>query len=340
MADRELLRSPAFDGALIGGPWLLGLGFGLAALARPDLFLPLLLVDVWLLGYHHVIATWTRLALDPGGFARHRFLALGALPGVLLAVAALVWLGGSAAVATLYLHWQWWHYTRQSHGLEALYRRRGGGPAATDRLTASVLYGFPLWGLLERSAQRPPQLLGMDLWLLPVAPDLAHALGLAVVAAGAVWLVRTVGEARRGALRPGHTFYVLSHATIFTLGYVAIRDVDHGWLALNVWHNAQYLLVVWHFHNRRFAGDPSARPRWAAALCAPRRAPLYVALCLLLTAALYLPLREAAARLAVPGLPMAVVLYQAFNFHHYLADARLWKLRQRPVARVFGLAQT
>ena len=29
-----------------------------------------------------------------------------------------------------------------------------------------------------------------------------------------------------------------SHFTIFYVGYLVIEDITHGWLVLNVWHNA------------------------------------------------------------------------------------------------------
>ena len=48
----------------IVGLALMSLACATAVTAKPSLFVPLLLLDLWLLGYHHVIATSTRLALD------------------------------------------------------------------------------------------------------------------------------------------------------------------------------------------------------------------------------------------------------------------------------------
>jgi hypothetical protein len=39
----------------------------------------LLLADLWLLGYHHVVATYTRLAFDTQSLRRNRFLAVDLL---------------------------------------------------------------------------------------------------------------------------------------------------------------------------------------------------------------------------------------------------------------------
>ena len=50
---------------------------------------------------------------------------------------------------------------------------------------------------------------------------------------------------------PG-TLYMCSHIKIFGFGYLQIDDINHGWLVLNVWHYAQYILTVWLFNNNRF----------------------------------------------------------------------------------------
>ena len=59
-----LLRSPDFDMFFIAGIPLLAIATGLLVNYNNDLFLPVLAADLWLLGYHHVVATYTRLAFD------------------------------------------------------------------------------------------------------------------------------------------------------------------------------------------------------------------------------------------------------------------------------------
>ena len=102
------------------------LASGVLVMVEPRLFWPVLMADLWLLGYPHVIATWTRIAMDGEGFARHRFLALGLPVPVLLGTLALAAFVGFWAVATIYLYWQWFHYTRQSWGIIRAYGRKAG----------------------------------------------------------------------------------------------------------------------------------------------------------------------------------------------------------------------
>jgi hypothetical protein len=64
---------------------------------------------------------------------------------------------------------------------------------------------------------------------------------------------------------------------------------------------------------------------------------LFLLVCLGLSAALYLPLHYVVPA-AVGGFPVAIVVAQVLNFHHYVVDARIWRLRQAPVRAGLGLA--
>jgi len=33
-----------------------------------------------------------------------------------------------------------------------------------------------------------------------------------------------------------------------------------------------------------------------------------------------------------------IVVYQAINFHHYIVDGRIWKMRRKPLQRILRLA--
>ncbi len=169
------------------------------------------------------------------------------------------------------------------------------------------------------------------LWVPPVPRAIEVALTALALAALALWVVRTVRRAL-GAWEPrdaGHHLYVLGHVAVFTLGYVAIDDPTRGWLAVNVWHNAQYLLFVWAWNHRRvdgpLAGEGGALP-WLT-----RRGLAFYAACAAAGAALYLTLfavAGAGGRFA-PAFPLYLVLAHAVNAHHYVADAVLWRAPRR-----------
>lgn len=336
------LRNARFDLAFILGVAALALASGAVVVAEPGLFPLILFLDLWLLGYHHVISTFTRLAFDADSFRQHRFLVL-VLPVLVLAgVVGAAWITGGWILSTTYLYWQWFHYTRQSYGIERVYRRRAGGEVPGDeRLTRWALYLVPLWGILHRSHQSPETFLGVELKTLPVPAWLDAAAGVVALAALGLWLVRAAaGVAARRRL-PAHTLHLLCHMLIFVVGYVAIADLDHGWLVVNVWHNAQYILFVWVFNSNRFQQGVDPRHRFLSLLSQRRHWPYYFLTCLAISSAAYFGLERSLDLLASRStLPLFLVAYQTINFHHYIVDGLIWKVRKKPLQKTLGLAHS
>ena len=73
-ANRGWLRSQSFDLNFIGLAAIVALLTGLAAMFDDALFKVLLFLDLWLLGYHHVVSTFTRLVFDRNSLRENRFL--------------------------------------------------------------------------------------------------------------------------------------------------------------------------------------------------------------------------------------------------------------------------
>jgi hypothetical protein len=327
------IRSRTFDLGLIGGTTLLALAAGAVVLRDPALFLPILFADLWLLGYHHVIATYTRLCFDRASARRHwsllTWVPLAILGAVLLAVATV----GLWVLTSVYLYWQWWHYTRQSYGVSQIYRRKAGIAESDDpRLHQLVIYLPAVWGILHRSHQDPGSFLGGPLTVVPVPEIAVTAAGLASVLALGCWLAARAAAWQRGELPAAHTLYVLSHVAIFGVGYLVIENVTVGWLVVNVWHNAQYLLVVWLFNTNRYRDGVDPAAPLLSTLSQPANVGRYLLLCLGATVLLY-----GGIRVFVPTLAAAIVISQTINFHHYVVDALIWKTRTRPIQRTLGL---
>lgn len=331
------LRGPTYDSMLVFGTALLGLTVVAIAANLPSLFYPLLLLDLWLLGYHHVIATYTRLFFDRTA-ARENWFILSVLPAVVLLVTfTMVATLGIWSVVTLYLYWQWFHYTRQSWGIGRAYARKAG-IASDDWLTKAAFYLPPLWGILYRSWQAPDRFLGLEVKTLPVPGAVVDIVAVAAIACAGWWLMLRLRAILRGE-PPLYTLYALTHFTVFLTGYVVIRDISVGWLAINVWHNSQYLLFVWLYNVRRHGGEAPSQARLLSAISRPSRWPLYLTVCLVGTGIFY-GLITYLANLAFANLAVAITLifYQAVNFHHYIVDSVIWKLRKAPLQSALGLS--
>jgi hypothetical protein len=334
------LRSVPFDLTLIVGVALVALLSGALVVARPELFALVLLLDLWLLGYHHVVSTFTRLTFDVDSLREHRALVTWVPLAVVVGVVGAAAFLGGWILATTYLYWQWFHYTRQSYGLERAYRRKAGGAAVTGdpRLTRWALYLLPLWGILYRSYQAPATFLGAELKVLPVPLPVVLAVAVLAMLALAGWLAQLLSAVLAGE-RPGaHALYMASHVAIFSVGYLGIDNIDHGWLVVNVWHNAQYILFVWLYNNNRFREGVSPRAPFLSTLSQKSRWPLYVLVCVGLSTVLYFGLDRVVDLFeGRSALPLFLTVYMAINFHHYLVDGLIWKLRKKPLRETLDL---
>ena len=236
---------------------------------------------------------------------QHWFLLFGLPPLVLAAVMAMVLGVGAWLVVTIYFYWQWFHYARQSYGISRAYRHAAGGSLPEPEwLSAAVIYLPATWGILSRSAQNAV-----------VVPRLAAVSDPGAGAAGGHCCDRLHRSRNRlvvdsAVRRPGaaampmaHTLYVLSHVAIFYVGYVAIDDVTTGWLVANIWHNAQYILFVWLFNNRRFEGRSQPQARFLSLISQRRNVFVYVGVCLAISSLVYIGDRIRAALYAAarPG---------------------------------------
>lgn len=337
----DWLYGPRFDLVLILGVLLLALVLGGVASIDPVLFGWVLFFDLWLLAYPHVASTYTRVAFDRHSARKHWFLLLGLPPLVLLGTGAAAFFGGVLVLNTIYFYWQSWHYTRQSYGIARAYRRAGAGdtasgvPGGRDWLGDGILFGFPLWGVLQRASEQSPTFYDTPLWSPQVPRPVVFIVGLLALLTLAAWTLRQL-RVRLGPLdlgRPagtGHALFVLSHVIITAVSYLLLRDITRGWLFINIWHNAQYLLFVWAINARKFRDGPDPLKPFLSQLCQPSHALRYALVCAALGIGFYWTLGELTGRGAWQVLPLVLVCHQAVNFHHYLVDAVIWRSPRAP----------
>ncbi len=323
------IRNARFDSVFIFGLLALSCITGLVILWDPSLFYPILVIDLWVLGYHHVISTFTRICFDKESFKEHKFLMVGLLPIVIAATLGVVWIFGLWVVVTIYFYWQWYHYTRQSWGISRAYRGRDRGALYEDGwLGQAIFYAIPVFGILGRSAEQHPTFIGMELWSLPVPHVVADMSGVIALTLLVYWLLNRIRAAAQGRLTVVHTMYMLTHFAIFYLAYIATSDITLGWLMINIWHNAQYILFVWMYNNKRFAGGIDPDAKLLSYISQNGRIWLYMLVCIAITGVIYLGMLRTMDWLFFAGLSATIVLYQIVNFHHYMVDSKIWKLRK------------
>ena len=341
VARSHCLRNPRFDLVFIAGSAALALGTGLTVVLQPQWFPIVLMLDLWFLGYHHVIATFTRLTLDTESFKEHKFLVV-ALPWIILAATlSVAFTLGTWAIATTSLYWQWFHYTRQSYGIMRLYGRKAGEAVVRDtRWTIRAMYLVPLWGILHRSLQGAEKFLGTEVAYLPTHPYMVFGVEILALGAVSMWAFGQVRAWQERRFSLPLTLYMLSHFCIFYVGYIAIQHIDHGWLVLNVWHNVQYILVVWMYNNIRFKNGVD-KNHWFLSLLSQEKVMnviAYFAFTLLATTVVYGTINYTLRLDFLVAFPMAaIIIYQTVNFHHYVVDGLIWKLRKKKVRQTLGV---
>ena len=325
----DWLRGLSFDIPFILGVTGLALLSGAIVLANPHLFGVILFLDLWLLGYHHVISTYTRLCFDRQSFAEHKFLLTWLPVIVLVSVVAIAKAFGVWAIATIYLYWQWFHYTRQSWGVSQAYRHRHeGGIPESENFLKFAFYGVPLFGIAYRVFQQPENFLGFDVWF-PILPGwFVAALGIGATGLMLALVISRFRAWRAGRLPLAHSLYLATHFTIFFAGYFLIDDINYGWLVINIWHNAQYVLFVWMFNTKKFQGGQTKASPLLSLLSQPQNWVKYFLFCILLSTTIYLSLDAMGPALALVGLAPLVIVYQVINFHHYIVDSIIWKRKK------------
>jgi hypothetical protein len=329
-APRACIKSETFDITLLILPLATGFGAAAAVLVNPALFTLVLVADLWLLGYHHVVATYTRLAFTKDTLRRNRFLAVDLLLLMTAASLALAFTAGAWVIATAFLYLQWFHYVRQGYGLARMYFRatpEGQGAGSRDLVTDLVIYLVPIYGIAARSSTMGATFLDFPVKVMVLPQEVITVLGFAAAVAGLVWLLRSAISFTRGTLDTLYAGFVLSHVAIFLVAYIAIEDVNTGWLAINVWHNLQYVLVVWMMNQKKYAGGIDPAARFLSRISQPGRIAVYFLSCVAISTVVYVVLATFVAVLG-GGLAITVGIYMGINFHHYIVDALIWKRRR------------
>jgi len=331
---RAYIRSREFDTTLLAAPIGAGLLAALLVAADTRLYPILLLADLWLLGYHHVVATYTRLAFDTQTLRNNRFLAVDLLVIVTLATLGVALTAGAWVIATAFLYLQWFHYMRQGYGIARMYFRatpEGRVQGSRDLIADLAIYLVPIYGIVSRSATMGDRFLGFAVKPVVLPDPIVTVLGIAAAAAVVAWVAKSTRAALAGTLDFQYAGFIASHIGIFLLAYIWMADVNAGWLAINVWHNFQYVLVVWMSNAKRYAGGIDPTARFLSRISQPGRVAMYFACCLAITTIVYATLDRFTVLILGGGMAVTIGIYMGINFHHYIVDALIWKRRKAPV---------
>ncbi|WP_345198751.1 hypothetical protein [Kistimonas scapharcae] len=314
---------------------LIAITCGFYAYFVPERFEWILIADLWLLGYHHVISTFTRIGFDKKSAREHWFF-LVPLPLMIITVVCLIYSFTNAAlIGSVYLYWQWYHYSRQSEGVAKSYGMKGQCKVfATNSGQRIAFYLVPLTTFVYMISAGHSHFLGIPIWTI-IFPDSVR-LALLAICFGAIiyWMINGTRALLRKEITPFYFGYVLTHFVIYTVSYVVINDINCSWLTINIWHNAQYIGFVWLFNRKRYAAGIEKDHHAISFLSQPGRLLIYLGTCLTLSTVVYFNLETiVTATTLSTGLPLALLIYATINFHHYIVDSQIWKLRKPSIQK-------
>ena len=327
---RSFVWNEGFDATLLVAPIALALLASAVVTANPALYAAVVLADLWFLGYHHVVSTYTRLGFSPSGLRRNRFLAVDLLLFIVFATTALALTAGAWVVASAFLYLQWFHYMRQGYGISRMYFRAtpdGQIAGARDLVANAVIYVVPIYAIAHRSMTMGDMFLAMPIKTIVPPQGLITALAVAAAVSVGAWFVRLGLRVSSNTVDICYEGFILSHIVIFLAGYIWISDANVGWLAINIWHNLQYVLVVWMVNVKKYGGRIDSEEPLLSHISQPGRPLTYFACCLLITTLVYLALNRFTVIVMGGGLAATLGLYMGINFHHYVVDALIWKRR-------------
>lgn len=335
---RVWIFGPAADLLLLVATPVLILPAGLLASGRETAYaVGLLVAGFGALGHH--LPGMLRAYGDRALFRRYRSRFLFG-PAVFLAAGLGFGLGGLNGVSLVVLVWGIWHGALQVYGFLRIYDARAGDrsrlAARMDLLMCLGWFGF---GVLH-SPGRLGELL--ELWYALGAPllDPAWFFGFrtawdfALYALTAAFLYRSL---RRLAAGSGpHPVKLLAAFLSFGFWWWCSVQVPYAVLGValfEVFHDVQYLSIVWAF-NRRRAAAPDAGA-FTRVLFGGGRAMIFVYVGLVLGYGLFRFLPEAGISESAQRLVLSLVA--ASTMLHFYFDGFIWKIREPETGRALGI---
>ena len=297
----------------------------------------LLVAGFGALGHH--LPGMMRAYGDRALFARFRTRFLVA-PLVFLAAALGFGMNGLNGVSLVVLVWGIWHGALQVYGFLRIYDARAGAfGRGTARLDFAMCLGWFGFGVLH-SPGRLGELL--ELWYALGAPLVSpawffgfrNAFDLTLVGLTAVFVFRAGRDLLAG--RGQHPVKLLAAAMSFGFWWWCSVSVPYAVLGValfEVFHDVQYLSIVWVFNRRRAREEGAGR--FTRVLFGGGRAMVFVYIGLVLGYGLLRFVPEAVSLAEVQRFVFGVVA--ASTMLHFYFDGFIWKIREKETGRTLGI---
>lgn len=328
LARSPYLVHPIVDGLFVCGglPWILGLWlyfYPAAEFSNSRWLVGAMFTHAltFLFNDAHTAATWLRMYANKESRQRFRLHSTWLLiPSFGLVAVSLYVPSVSAAMVKLYVLWVVQHYIAQTYGLMMIYSGRSGFvmTTATKRWLKISISLLTIWGV---SLQLSPYQLRSFLIAIPVwevVPEWGVKILTGLLSGSLVMFAAALAEQTMQAKKfPPWTILLLFVSIVV---FITAR----GSLAQALWifvppffHGSQYLIVsgVFHMRERGIGAKPALVKNGIAYLVSA-------------SVLGFLAYEFAPAILDSSGFPASLAaIFSPMNFHHFLSDRAMWKLR-------------
>ena len=250
---------------------------------------------------------------------------------------------GSQAILLVAFFWSVWHALMQVYGFMRIYDAKAG---AVDRKTAKLdlalcIAWFGSAALFSDTRLFYIQDMLAGFGVPPLAPAgldvvrIVAVVGLAAITFAHLWHRMARGRAGH-AVNPVKDLLIVSTIGFWWGAHVLTDDVLLGLILFEVFHDVQYLAIVWIFNRRRVETDPGVgsftrfvfRRSWGM---------MGIYIGLVLAYGGFVPLTQG---LKAPQDTVMIfaVLIQTSALLHYYFDGFIWKVREESTRSALGIA--
>lgn len=269
------------------GPWLFVLITLLILKLFPQSFNLLFILNIWGLSVPHTFSTFTR---KDGRTNKEILKSLSVYLSFFFAILVTSHLYGMVVIYSFYFFWQQYHYSKQNFGIA---RQKADSKYFTYWLDQIFFLGTTVVAILCLFHGGSETFFGYQLkniFRISLSESYAVPLNLSFLL---MYLL----------LRRENYFLAISHVVLFTGAYTGHVPFAEGWLYLNVFHNAQYLIFM----------NVSEKKHH------------FLLYALGLTLALWFLSKFSLSGIMLNSFSLIIFLMLSLNFTHYIFDGIIWK---------------
>ncbi len=287
-------------------PWLAIILAAQISMIKPEYFITLFIIDVWLLSHPHAVSTFFMKDAFDRLKKKHLF-------GILISLAIIFTLVslkyGYNKLFNIYFFAQWFHYMRQNYGITISYcQRRSNRSFKLQKFLLHILPTFALVSLFDKGSL---SFFGHFIYFPSLPNQIGPFLKNLYLAALPIWLfIEIINKNINWRADFNYYLYFLSNYILYYLAYFIFTKFIYGWLSLTLYHNIQYLVFTWIKSNQKSAEQVFYK---------------YYFLITLASLFIYGIIELKEVTFIAYAIPLSLVATLTFNFTHYIYDSVIWR---------------